>query len=151
MKVGKSATPAMTDAVVLDASVVANYFFHEPGSNMAIAILRPARRRIAPDLIFPEFVSVATKLVRRGVVSDGIARDAIEQLRLLITEVTPLGDLAAPAYDLARRHSFSAYDAVYLALARRRGARLVTADARLARRAVEMGWADHVRLLSPQP
>jgi predicted nucleic acid-binding protein len=141
----------MTDEIVLDASVVVNYFFHGVESNAAIAILRPARRRIAPDLIFAEFASVATKLVRRGGVADRLARDAMEQLRPLITEVAPLGDLAGPAYEIARRYSFSAYDGVYLALARARGLRLVTADARLARRAVEVGWADHVHLLSPQP
>jgi predicted nucleic acid-binding protein len=140
----------MTDEIVLDASVVANYFFHQAGSNATIAILRLARRRIAPDLIFAEFASVATKLVRRGVVADMLAREAMDQLRPLITEVAPLGDLAGPAYDFARRYNFSAYDGVYLALARARGLRLVTADAKLARRAVEVGWADHVRLLSPE-
>ncbi len=140
----------MTDGIVVDASVVANYFFAEAKSSAAIAILRPARRRIAPDLIFAEFASVSAKFVRRGLVADRLARDAMEQLRPLITEVAPLGDLAAPAYDLARRYSFSVYDGVYLALARARGLPLVTADARLARRAVEVGWADHVRLLTPE-
>jgi predicted nucleic acid-binding protein len=61
-----------------------------------------------------------------------------------------MGDLAGSAYDLAAGLGFSAYDAVYLALARRRGIRVVTADAKLARRAVDIGMADHVRLLSPE-
>jgi len=141
----------MTDEVVLDASVAADHFFPQPGSLAAWALFQSDLRVIAPDLIFAEFASVATRLVRHGQVSDTLAREAIKQLRLLVDEVATLGDLAGPAYDFARRYGFSVYDSVYLALARRRGLRLVTADARLARRAVEMGWADHVRLLRPQP
>lgn len=140
----------MTDEVVLDASVAVDHFFPQPGSQAAWALFQTDVRVIAPDLIFAEFASAATRLVRRGQASDTLARVAVEQLRLLIDEVAPLGDLAAPAYDLARRYSFSVYDGVYLALARARGLPLVTADARLARRAVEVGWADHVRLLTPE-
>jgi predicted nucleic acid-binding protein len=79
-----------------------------------------------------------------------VARAAVERLPELIDEIAPLGDLAGLAYDLATRYGFSAYDSLYLALARRRGLRLVTADAKLAKRAVEIGLADHVRLLSPE-
>lgn len=140
----------MSDEGVLDASVVADYFFAGPGSTTALRVLRSGTRWIAPDLIFAEFASVATKFARRGLTPRSFARDAVEHLPLLIDEIAPLGALAGPAYDLAARHGFSAYDGVYLALARRRGLRLVTADAKLARRAVESGLADHVRLLSPE-
>ncbi len=105
---------------------------------------------IAPDLIFAEFASVAIKFVRRGLVPAAVGRDAIARLPLLVHEVIPLGDLACFAYDLAEGQSFSAYDAFYLALARGRGIALVTADAKLARRAIDMGMADHVHLLSPE-
>jgi predicted nucleic acid-binding protein len=140
----------MSDEGVLDASVVANYFLPGSGSSAALAVVQSGVRWIAPDLIFAEFASVAAKFVRRGLTPKSVARDAVEQLSLLIDEVAPLGDLAGPAYDLAARHDFSAYDGVYLALAAQRGLRLVTADAKLARKAVESGFADHVRLLSPE-
>ncbi len=141
----------MRDEIVLDASVATDWLL--PGPRSARALLTFARlgaRRIAPDLIFAEFVSVAAKFVRRGIVSKWAAREAIERLPQLIDEVAPLGELAKPAYDLATGHGFSAYDSVYLALAQQRGAPLVTADAKLARRAVDMGMAEHVRLLIPE-
>jgi predicted nucleic acid-binding protein len=84
-------------------------------------------------------------------VSKIVAREAVERLPMMIDEIESLSGLAAPAYDLATRYSFSAYDSVYLALAMRRGVALVTADAKLARRAAEVGLADRVRLISQEP
>ena len=140
----------MSDEVVLDASVAADHFFPGPGSAAARTFVRSGARMIAPDLIFAEFASVAIKVVRRDLVPNGVARNAIAWLPLLIHEVVALRDLTGAAYDLAAERGFSAYDAFYLALARQRGLRLVTADAKLARRAVDIGMADHVRLLSPE-
>ena len=141
----------MRDEVVLDASVVADWLFPGPRLELALVFVQSDARKIVPDLIFVEFASVAAKVVRRGLVSKAVARDAVERLPALIDDVAPLSDLAAAAYDLATRHGFSVYDGVYLALAQRRGLALVTADAKLARRAVECGLADHVRLLTPEP
>jgi predicted nucleic acid-binding protein len=140
----------MSDEVVLDASVATDWLLPGPRSAIALAFVRLGERRIAPDLIFAEFASVAAKFTRRGLIQQRVAREAVERLPQLIDDVAPLGDLAGPAYDLAARHGFSAYDGVYLALAVRRGLRLVTADAKLARRAEQSGLADHVRLLSPE-
>lgn len=140
----------MSDEIVLDASVAVDWLLPGPGSAAALAFVRSGARRIAPDLIFAEFASAATKFVRHGLTPKAVARDAVQRLPDLIDEIAPLGGLAGPAYDLTARHGFSVYDSVYLALARRRGLLLVTADAKLARRAVDIGMADHVRLLIPE-
>ena len=140
----------MSDEIVLDASVAVDWLLPGPRSAPALAFVRLGARRIAPDLIFAEFASVAAKFVRRGLTSKAVARDAVQQLPDLIDEIAPLGGLAGPAYDLAARHGFSVYDSIYLGLARRRDLVLVTADAKLARRAVDIGMADHVRLLTSE-
>lgn len=145
-----SATSAMSDEVVLDASVVVNWLLSGSRPVETLPFFRAETRRSAPDLIFAEFVFVASRLVRRGLVLKAAAREAIGKLPYLLDEVAPLGDLAAPAYDLAARYSFSTYDAFYLTLALRRDVPLVTADAKLARRAVDVGLAGHVRLLTPE-
>jgi predicted nucleic acid-binding protein len=138
----------MRDEIVLDASVVADWLFPGPRLELTLAFVRPNLRKIAPDLIFAEFISVAAKAVRRGLIAETIAWEAVERLPALIDDVAPLSDLALPAYDLATRHGFSTYDGVYLALALRRDRPLITADAKLARRAVDVGLARHVRLVS---
>lgn len=140
----------MSDEIVLDASVAADWLL--PGSRSAAvdAFVRSSARRIAPDLIFAEFASVALKLVRRNQISRTIAHDAVRRLPRLIDEVAPLDALAGPAYALAERHAFSTYDAFYLALALKRDLALVTADAKLARKAAEGGLARHVRLVTSE-
>lgn len=145
-----SVKAAMSDDVVLDASVVANVIFPKAHPAKALFFFQSDVLRSAPDLIFAEFVSVATRLVRRGLVSKVTARDAVVRLPLLIDEIAPVVGLANSAYDLTTRYGFSAYDSVYLALALRRDRLLVTADAKLARRAIEVGMADRVRLVSPE-
>ncbi|WP_426010101.1 type II toxin-antitoxin system VapC family toxin [Caulobacter sp. DWR2-3-1b2] len=140
----------MSDEVVLDASVAVDWLLPGPGSAAALTFMRLGARRIAPDLIFAEFASAATKFVRRGLTSKADARAAVERLPRLIDQVASLGDLAGPAYDLATSRGFSAYDSLYLALALRRGLRLVTADAKLARRAADVGFSAHVHLLTPE-
>jgi len=140
----------MRDEVVLDASVVADWLLPGPRSRATIRFMRLDARRIAPALIFVELASVAIKVVRRGFIPDQVARDVVERLPKLLDEVAPVGDLARPAYDLATRYGFSAYDAVYVALALRRGVRLVTADGKLARRATDVGFAAHIHLLTPE-
>ncbi|MGR4865570.1 type II toxin-antitoxin system VapC family toxin [Caulobacter sp. LARHSG274] len=141
----------MSDEVVLDASVAVDWLLPGPRSAVALAFLQTGARRIAPDLIFAEFVSVAARFTRRGLAPEADARAAVERLPQLIDEVVALSDLSAPAYDLATRYGFSAYDAVYLAVALRRRLPLVTADANLARRAVDVGLAASIRLLISEP
>ncbi len=141
----------MSDEIVLDASVAVDWLLPGPGSSAALTFLRLGARRIAPDLIFAEFASAATKFVRRGLTSKGDARVAVERLPQLIDEVAPLCDLAGPALELATGRGFSAYDSIYLALALRRGLRVVTADEKLAKRAAELGFSAHVHLLTPEP
>uniref|UniRef100_B0T1Z6 Ribonuclease VapC n=1 Tax=Caulobacter sp. (strain K31) TaxID=366602 RepID=B0T1Z6_CAUSK len=140
----------MSDEIVLDASVAVDWLFLGPGSAAALTFMRQGAWRIAPDLIFAEFASAATKFVRRGLTSKAVAGAAVARLPRLIDEVAPLADLAEPAYEVATRHGFSAYDSIYLALAQRRGLRLVTADARLARRAAGIGFDAQIQLLTPE-
>ncbi len=138
----------MPDDLVVDASVVAKLFFIEDQSDLAEAALRGAGRLIAPELLFLEMASVAAKQVRRGVTSAARAAEAVASVGELLDEAAPLSSLAPRAFDLARAHGFSAYDATYLALAEARGLRVITADGKLVRKAVDVGLSHLVRPLS---
>ena len=137
----------MPGEVVLDASVAVKCFLDEEGSDAAKAVVRSHARMVAPDLIFAELASVAAKRVRRGHVSADVAGRMLSRAPDLLDEVFPLKPLAPRAFELAVEHGFSAYDALYLALAQARGARMVTADARLAARAEDAGLAALVEAL----
>ena len=86
--------------------------------------------RGAPDLIDAELLHVIRSHERRELITlerSAAARQAL--LDLPITRYTTL-TLIGRAWEL--RHNFTAYDAMYVALAEALGAPLVTADERLA-------------------
>lgn len=90
---------------------------------------------LVPELFWIEVTHVVLRLERRHVLSATQGGAMLEDLRRLpcqtVGHLPWLPDVAA----LARRHSLSAYDATYLALAAHHGATLLTADAALARAA----------------
>jgi predicted nucleic acid-binding protein len=136
----------MLDSIVVDASVAAKLYFTESLSDEAAAALRQAGQLIAPDLLFVEMASIAAKRVRRGTSLLGAATEAMRSVGELLDEAVATPSLAERAFELAAQHGVSAYDGAYLALAERRGLRLLTADFGLVRRAQEAGLGD---LLQP--
>ena len=137
----------MAGEVVIDASVAAKVFFDEDDSELAEAALAGTGPLIAPDLLFAELASIAAKRVRRGQSTAEQGRQAVTAVGELLFESAPTPPLAARAFTLAAEHGFSAYDGVYLALAEQRGLRMLTADAKLARRAAGAGLSTLVWLL----
>jgi predicted nucleic acid-binding protein len=117
---------------VLDASALVEYLLSTPRS----AALRSVVESADADLHIPALcdVEVASAL-RRLVVS---RRLALERAREALTSQLELplerhGHEAIVSRVLDLRDNFGAFDAVYVALAEITEARLVTADARLAR------------------
>ncbi len=137
----------MPDEIVVDASVAAKVYFFEDGSEAARELLTSNLFVSAPDLLFIEMASVASKRVRRGLSTDQRAAAAVEAVGELIDFIAPLKSLSVRAFALASEFGFSAYDGAYLALAEERGARVVTADLKLLRRATEAGLSDLVHPL----
>lgn len=138
----------MPDEIVVDASVLAKAYFFEAGSEAARDLLTSGLFVCAPDLVFVEMASVASKRVRRGLSTHERAAAAVESMAELIDFVAPLDDLCVRAFSLSCEHGFSAYDGAYLALAERRGAPVITADLKLVRRAREVGLAHLAQALS---
>jgi predicted nucleic acid-binding protein len=84
----------------------------------------------APHLLDVEVLSALRRLVRAGEVPAGRAEEAIEDLALLRIIRHEHLDLAARAWQL--RRNFTAYDAMYLALAESLDATVLTCDSRLS-------------------
>jgi len=84
----------------------------------------------APQLITAESLQVLRKLTRRGLLTDDQAEEALEHLLDTPIALIDHAPLVRRAWEL--RHTVSAYDALYLALAEQLDVPLVTCDARLA-------------------
>ena len=125
--------------LVVDASVAIKWFVGEEGWQAARDLLVTGRQLIAPDLIIPETCNIAWKKQRRGEIDANAAGAIAIEVAKAFAELSPSAELAEHAWKLAVSHDHSAYDCFYVALAGRRGAHLVTADARLLALAKKAG------------
>jgi predicted nucleic acid-binding protein len=138
MSEGEEVAPGLARLVV-DASVAMKLFVMEEDSERALTLFRRARgfppaQFFAPDLLCIECTNALWKQVRRFDYPAERAARAIKYLLDLPFVVCPTSDLAGESLDLAVEKDISAYDACYVALSRRVGAPLVTADERLVRK-----------------
>jgi predicted nucleic acid-binding protein len=126
--------------IVVDASAAVKWFLPEAGSEEAERLLTGSRKLLAPDLIRIEVAGALVRRVRLGELT-------VEQARLLVAAwvraitasavtLVPAEDDMEQAVELALRLGHPLADCLYLALAMRLDAPLVTADRKFAARAV---------------
>ena len=129
---------------VLDVSVVVKWYVEEDTSRRARLLLVDDVPAIAPAFLGVEFSNVMWKLIRKGALESEKARLYCLDLPLNLSWWVPDAELLAPALTLAAQRGHAVYDCLYVALAIRENAPLITADRRLAERFA--GVAD-IRLL----
>jgi len=113
--------------IVVDASAIAEFLLQtELGSRVERRLYGANEDLHAPHLLDVEVLSAFRRLVRAGEMDAGRAEEAVEDLQLLRIVRHGHRDLASRAWEL--RQNFTAYDAMYLALAESLEAVLVTCD-----------------------
>ena len=123
--------------IVLDASAAVRTVMDKDSPFQAM--LKTADLVIAPELIVAEVCSAFRKYVRARVLSSVEAEKLIERALSLVDQMQPLRELVPAVLALASRIDTSVYDIFYLALARRTGATLLTADLALRKAALGLG------------
>jgi predicted nucleic acid-binding protein len=117
--------------IVLDASAAIDWLLQtSAGRRIEQRIFSQNESLHAPHLLDLEVGQVLRRLAGEGVISAHRADQAIEDLLDLRMTRYPHLVLLPRIWQL--RHNLSAYDAAYIALAEKLGARLVTRDGRLA-------------------
>lgn len=116
--------------LVLDASVAVEYLLRTPlGTRLAERIEQSTLA--APELLDADVVAVLRREVRAGRLGPRCAAEALAGLRDWDLERVPHRPLLEDAWAL--RGSVTAYDALYLAVAARYDAPVLTADGPLSR------------------
>ncbi len=118
-------------SIVIDASVVAAAFFPEPSQAAAAALLADGRELVAPDLLLAEVANAIWKRHGRREIDAAEAHDLLADVLRLPIDYTPAAELIESALELAVALRRTVYDSLYLALAVREGAVMVTGDERL--------------------
>jgi len=121
----------MSSTVVLDASAVLRLITNDPGVDLWVEQLRQAPVVLAPELMLTEVANVIWKLQRAGKLSWIDPQALLSDARELVDQIEPDRHLQAEALALACHLDHPVYDCLYLALARREAALLLTADRRL--------------------
>jgi predicted nucleic acid-binding protein len=123
---------------VVDASVGIKLFLAEALSERADALFThlaadPPAQIFVPDLFYIECANILWKHTRRSGYPADKARKDLADLGALALGSIPTAALMTEALDVAIKETLSAYDACYVALARRLSVPVVTADEKLAR------------------
>lgn len=134
-------------AYVVDASVVAAAFFQEDHVEAARTLLTTSRELHAPDLLLAEVGNVIWKRHGRGEIDEAEARALLADCLRLPLRLTPSGDLVEAALELALRTKRTVYDCLYLALAVRTKAVLVSGDKRFVNALAGSPFEKHVAWL----
>ena len=115
--------------LVVDASVAVKWLVDEPGSDDADGL--KVHDLWAPSLIRVEVANTLATLQRRGALTARYAEQAFLLFQSApVRIVEPEDSLERAAVDMALRLGHPVYDCLYLAVARRLNATLVSADRR---------------------
>lgn len=119
---------------VVDASIAVKWVIPEVLSDKADRVRDGEDDVLAPDLLLVEVANALWRKTAAKEISAREADDAFDLLRHGRIDLRPTGPLLPRAMEVARRLDHPVSDCVYLALAEREHAALVTADHRLLRR-----------------
>ncbi len=134
--------------LVIDASVACKWVLAESESEQARKLVESGEQLIAPAVILVETANVFRRRLRLGEISEAQARHALTNVRAVIYYLEPIETLIDAAFDLSIIMNHPVYDCLYLSLAQQQGCAMVTADRKLADRAVKIKLGKFVQLLS---
>ena len=129
---------------IADASVACKWHFDEEDAPLAKALLQLGDEIVAPDSFLSEFANAAGRKIRTGEVSREHGQRAVRKVAEQITRLVPVRELLSAALEMSVELRHQIYDCLYLALAAREGAKLVTDDRAFLRKTADSRWSDHV-------
>ena len=125
--------------IVLDASAGAQIVFGSREGDALREFMLEGEKSIALDLVRSELANVFWKYHQAGILERKDAQVRLSEAISLIDEIHPSDDLVVEAFNEAVRLNHSAYDMLYLVLARRTGSTLFTLDKELQEACLETG------------
>lgn len=129
--------------IIADASAIGEVLLARPLAPKVRELLAGSSEIHAPEHLHVEAISMLRRYALRGEIGERRCAQALSALRELRVIRYPVIELLDTVWEL--RNQLSAYDAAYLALARRLDAPLLTTDAGLAGAARSEGRLAEIR------
>lgn len=133
--------------LVVDASVACKWFFEEPLAAEARRLATSDVTFAAPDIILAECANAAWRRVRTNAIPHAQAQAFLKALPRWFESLAPSARLHAAAFEMACNLDHPVYDCLYLALAEREQARVVTADRAFFSRVADSPWKHRIESL----
>jgi predicted nucleic acid-binding protein len=121
----------MALACVLDASAAVRLILADPAATDLAERVGGAALVLAPELMLTKLDNTLWKLQRADRLNDLDPQELLAEARELVDRLEPDRHLQAEALALACHLNHPVYDCLYLALARREAASLISSDRRL--------------------
>ena len=121
----------MALACVLDASAAVRLILADPAAADLAERVGGAALVLAPELMLTELANTLWKLQRADRLNNLDPQELLAEARELVDRLEPDRHLQAEALALACHLNHPVYDCLYLALARREAASLISSDRRL--------------------
>jgi predicted nucleic acid-binding protein len=121
----------MALACVLDATAAVRLILADPAAADLAERVVGAALVLAPELMLSELANTLWKLQRADRLNNLDPQELLAEARELVDRLEPDRHLQAEALALACHLNHPVYDCLYLALARREAARLISSDRRL--------------------
>ena len=103
---------------------------------------------MAPDSLLSEFGNAISRKIREDDLSPEASGKWLELVGEQITRFVPARELLLPALEMSVELRHPIYDCLYLALALREGAVLVTDDRAFLRKTADSRWRENVLSMS---
>ena len=133
---------------VIDASVAVKLLVDEPDSDTARELAASGRELHAPRLMASEVANALWRKARQGQIERADAGTAMASLPDMPLRWSEDETVSADAVRLALALDHAVYDCVYLALAHRIGATVVTADRRFVTAVASTEHGESVMMLA---
>ena len=121
----------MASSGVLDASAALRLITNDPEGGHFAGVLEDMALVLVPELMLTEVANALWKLQRAGSLNGLDPQLLLGDARDLVDQIEPDRELQVEALALACHLNHPVYDCLYLALARREAATLLSADHRL--------------------
>ena len=124
--------------LVLDASAVVRIIEASPQAALMEQALESADLVLAPELMLTEVANALWRLQRAGQLEAGGLQQRLDRAAALVDHIEPDRSLQAESLALATHLDHPVYDCLYLVLARREVAALLSVDQRLLKLAARV-------------